>query len=254
MIDKKKIAAIIQARLGSKRLPGKSAKKIGNKYLIEHIIERLQECKNLDNIVLATTNREEDSTLVGIAQKYRIKYYRGSEYDVLSRFFYAAKEFNLKEIVRICGDNPFFPIEEVDRLVENHIKNRSDYTTNILPNGELVIKTGLGFAVEVISFIALDKCFKEAKKFYDKEHVTPYIYNNRSDFKVNFLKIPDYLYLENLRLTIDTEEDLELIRDIYKNLSDKCTDTIKSKDIVSYIKDKSSILKKMSKLNAINKK
>ncbi len=203
----------IQARMGSTRLPGKVVKKIQGKPVLAHIIERLKKIKGV-KIILATTIKKEDDVLESIAKQLGIETFRGSENDVLDRYYQAAKLFGLKAIVRVTGDCPVIDTNIVEKVIDFYHKNSFDYVSNIHP-----VSYPDGLDVEMFSFEALEKSWKEGKLTSQREHVVPYILKNPKIFKIgNIINNKDY---SSLRLTLDEKEDLILIRKIYKELYDK---------------------------------
>lgn len=207
-----KVVCIVQARVGSTRLPGKVLKKICGKTVLEHVINRLKLVSNIDEIVIATTIGEKDNVIVDEAIRLGVKCFRGSENDVLSRYHFAAKESNADIVVRVTSDCPLLD-SDVCRKVIDYLKNNSeyDYVSNTIKRSY-----PRGLDVEVFSVNAIERTYKEAKKDYEKEHVTPYIWQNEEKFKV--AQIIDTIDNSNLRLTLDTKEDFELIKYIYENL------------------------------------
>lgn len=209
----KKIVAIVQARMGSTRLPGKVMKKILGKEVILHDIERLKQIKNLDEIVIATTTKNTDSIIVETVKNYdsNIGIFRGSEEDVLDRYYKAAKKFNADVIVRITSDCPLIDPLVSDKVIDAFIDNNCDYCSNTLKR-----TFPQGLDTEVFSFEALEKAWNEAKEDYQREHVTPYLYEHPEKFKL--LNISNDKDLSHLRWTLDTIEDFNFINEIYKRL------------------------------------
>jgi spore coat polysaccharide biosynthesis protein SpsF len=208
-----KVAAIIQARMGSTRLPGKILKTVKGKTLLEYQIERVKQAKTIDQIIIATTVKKSEQPIIELCEKQGIDYYRGSEQDVLSRYYETAKKFEVDVIVRITSDCPIIDPEVIDKVVNQYFNNQSlvDYVSNTL---ERTYPRGLD--TEVFSFIALNKAYHEVTLPRDKEHVTAYFYTNPDLFKLQGLKSDqDY---GNYRWTVDTEEDFELIQLILSKL------------------------------------
>ena len=206
-----KIAALIQARMNSTRLPGKVMKKINSYPIIELIIERLKFSKKIDEIILATTKNEEDDYLSKHASSLGVKVFRGSEKNVLDRFYKAAKENNLDCIVRITADCPLVDPWLVDQIINEFLKSDYDYISNAI---EPTYPDGLD--CEVFSMKALEKSWKEAISQHQKEHVTPYIYET-DNFRIkNFSSKKDF---SNLRWTVDENIDLLVIKNIYTYFS-----------------------------------
>ena len=209
----KKVVAIIQARMGSTRLPGKIMKNLCGKTVLAHDIERVRQSKYIDEIVIATTKSKEDDIILKEVSKNGAKVYRGSENDVLSRYYEAAKESEAGVIVRITSDCPLIDPFIVDEVIKVYLSNKYDLVTNAgvcLENRTYP----RGLDVEVFSFDILKKAFQEAKEMYQREHVTPFIYENSK----NIYYYKNDIDFSKYRWTLDTEEDYKLIEIIYKKL------------------------------------
>ena len=209
------IAAIIQARMGSTRLPGKVLMNLAGKPVLWHIITRLQRANRLNSISVATTIDNEDNLIEEACRMWNITVYRGSRDDVLSRYYECAKHIGLQGgrndyIVRITADCPFVDPAIVDILIEHAVHGNYDYVSNIDPP---TFPDGLD--VEVFRFKVLESAVKEARINSEREHVTPFIRNNKSFLKYN---LASNLDLSNIRLTLDTCEDYKLITTIYDAL------------------------------------
>lgn len=229
-----KIGAIIQARTSSTRLPEKVLKNLpfdSDITVLEQGIQRLKKSEKLDEIILATTTDKDDEKIVAIAEKEEIPWFRGSKNNVLERYYLAAKNNDLDVIVRITSDCPCVDPDIVDLLLENHLKNKEDYTSNTLLRSFPV-----GLDVEVISFEALKTCYDNADTDLEREHVTLYIHNNLSQFNTDNLVSPDE-DMSQLRITLDTEEDYALLCAVFDYLYEK-NKLFKYKDIISLFKDK----------------
>jgi len=171
-----KIGAIIQARTSSTRLPGKVLKELpyaSSITCLEQVIRRLKKSKRLNEIIIATTKNAEDDQIINISKKENVKYFRGSKENVLSRYYFAAKENNIDLIVRITSDCPCIDTDITDLTIDDHINKMADYTTN-----SLVRTYPHGLDMEVFNFNVLEESYKNAKEDYEKEHVTPYINRN----------------------------------------------------------------------------
>ena len=239
-----KIGAIIQARTASTRLPGKVLKELpynSGITCLEQVIRRVKKTKKLNDIIIATTKEKEDNEIIDIAKKEDIKYFRGSKENVLSRYYFAAKENNTDLIVRITSDCPCIDVDITDLTIDDHINKMADYTTN-----SLVRTYPHGLDVEVFNFNTLEKAYKNATKDYEKEHVTPYINRNPQKFKINIVKAPKELYAPDIRITLDTEEDYALLCAVYDYLYPK-NKYFNAYDIVN-------LFNKKSWLKLINKK
>jgi len=212
-MKKRKIAAIIQARITSTRLPGKVLMDIEGKPMLWHVINRLKLSKKINEIILAIPNTKENDILEKFAKDNKVKYFKGSEEDVLSRYYEAAKEFKSDIVVRITSDCPLIDPQVVDLVIEKHLNSGADYTSNVL---QRTFPRGLD--IEVFNFKVLEKTQKEARKNYQREHVTPYIYEHPEIFELQHIEAKGKLRRPELRLTVDTKEDLKLIREIYRHL------------------------------------
>jgi len=206
---------IIQARMGSTRLPGKILKKIGNKALLEHILFRLSYLKSEITTVIATTFNPVDDTVYDFCRDKNINCYRGSEDNVLSRYYECSKLYGFKNIVRLTADNPFNDIEELDRLIESHIRTCADYSHSFK-----VLPAGVG--AEIFKFDALEKSYLNGNKPNHLEHVNEYIQENPSEFNINiFTDVKESKRHPNIRLTVDTLEDYKKACFIVENCQDK---------------------------------
>jgi glutamate-1-semialdehyde 2,1-aminomutase len=206
------ILAIVQARLGSKRFPKKVLQKLGDKVLIELLLERLAKSKLVNKIIVATTINIEDFELVKFVEDLGYTAYVGSENDVLDRYYQIAKSENPDIIVRITGDCPFVDATIVDEVINELILSNSDYTSNTQPP-----TFPDGMDVEAFRFDSLEFAWKNAKLTYDREHVTPYFYNNSDLFRISIIKNQkDY---SNIRLTVDEKVDLNVLNKIFYELN-----------------------------------
>ncbi|MDD4990294.1 MAG: glycosyltransferase family protein [Candidatus Pacebacteria bacterium] len=209
------LGIIIQARVSSTRLPKKVLKPILGATTIEREIERVKKTKFCQKIILAIPDGKKDNALEIAGKKSRVLVYRGSEHDVLDRFYQAAKKFNLEHIVRITGDCPLFDWQICDEVINFYLQNKYDYVSNVRPP---TFPDGLD--VEVFSFKALEKSWKNAKLKLEREHITLYIASHPEIFKIGNLKRSGK-DLSALRLTLDESKDLVLIRKIYRALYKK---------------------------------
>lgn len=225
-----RIVAIIQARMGSTRLPGKILKKINSRPLLSYQIERLQHSQYIDELVIATTKKKQDDLIVQFCKENAISYFRGSETDVLARYYEAALAFKADAIVRITSDCPIIDVQVVDKTIQYFIDNgKFDYVSNTV---ERTYPRGLD--TEIFSFEALEKAYKEAVLERDREHVTAYFYTNPTVFSIGYIKNDmDY---SKYRWTVDTEEDFELIKKIIQALYVKKT-LFTLKDTINVMKE-----------------
>lgn len=232
------VIAIVQARTGSTRFPNKVFANLVGKPLIWHVINRLKYSTKIANIVLATTENQKDNKLEQWAVKEGIDFYRGSENNVLERFYYAAKCFSADIIVRITADDPFKDPQLIDLVIQKLIDENLDFAYNNKPP---TFPEGLD--TEVFTFNSLESAYLNAKDDFEKEHVTQYLYRNISIFKqANFMNSTDYSYL---RWTIDNQLDYIMVKQIYENLYIE-------KEIF-YMNDILNFLKRNPKISQMNK-
>lgn len=206
-----RIVAIIQARMGSTRLPGKILKKVNGRPLLSYQLERLQQSNFISDLVIATTTDEKDDVIVEFCKLNNILWFRGSEEDVLARYYETAKRFNADAIVRITSDCPIIDVQVVNKTITYFMDNNFDYVSNTVDR-----TYPRGLDTEVFTFAALEKAHKEAVIERDREHVTAYFYTNPDIFKIAGVRNEvDY---SKYRWTVDTEEDFQLIENIIENL------------------------------------
>ena len=206
------ISCIIQARIGSTRLPVKAMQKIeNNDTVLDYVIQQLKSSKKIEKIVIATTNLNEDDVICNHLSSKNIQFYRGSSEDVLDRYYNCAKKFSVDTIVRITADNPLIDPEIVDLVVDEYKNHQCDFATNTL------LRTfPYGTEAEVFSFETLEKAWKNAKLPSEREHVTPFIRDKQNGFDlINTECQEDISYL---RYTVDRIEDLKLVKEIVKNI------------------------------------
>ena len=214
--------------MSSSRLPGKVMKEINGKPIISIIVNSLKKSQYITKIVVATSNNPNDDILVEHLKKNEIEYFRGSENDALSRFYFAAKKENPDFIVRITGDCPLIEPEIVDQVIENTIIKKLDYGSNVEPR-----TFPRGYDTEVFTFNALEKMFQEAKDPLEKEHVTLFISNNVDLFHIEGIVAPLEKQHSEWRICVDTKEDFELVKEIFEYYPTK--DVIKYDDIINLL-------------------
>ncbi len=213
----KKTGLILQVRTGSTRLPNKIFKLLNGYPIIEYISERVKQIKADCELIIATTDKKQDDPIEYFAKKNNISYFRGSEDNVLERYYLTAKKFNINNIIRLTGDNPFLEADFVDLLLNFHILGNYDFSTN---KGEYGSNAPIGTGMSIISFSALEKSYKNAITKYEKEHVIPYILDNKNKFNFGIHKIETLKQdFSNIALTIDTQEDFDKMENIAKQLN-----------------------------------
>lgn len=233
------VVAIIQARSNSSRLPDKINKLILGKKMIFHVLERVGRATSIDNIVVALTNEQNDDKIASECIKKGYPLFRGSSLDVLSRYYFAAKKFKAKTIVRITSDSPLIDPDLINEIVYSfiNIKNKKiKYASNRLERSYPI-----GTDVEVFSYELLEKTHINAKKNYHREHVTPYMYEEVN--KKHLLSIKYKKKYNDIRLTVDTYQDLKLIKKIYRHFGLKLS--FSWKDVIKFL-EINPLLKKLN--------
>lgn len=216
MVEKLRTVAIIQARMGSTRLPGKTLANVAGKPMLVRIIERAAAAKLIDEIVVATTNASEDDILAKFVEENSLcKTYRGSASNVLDRYYECARRYSAEVVVRITADDPFKDASIIDYAIElQRATPGIDYCSNtIAPTYPE------GLDVEVFSYRALAISHKEATLPSEREHVTPYMYKHPERFG-----ICDFRFAKNLsdwRWTVDRPEDLKFANAVYTHFYDQ---------------------------------
>lgn len=245
-----KKAFILQARMGSSRLPKKILLPFFNSMsILDIIINKLKLIS--DNIILATSVSDENNILEEYAANAGIMCFRGDEDNVLQRFINASKFFNITEIIRVCSDNPFLDTDEVKRLY--YRSNSFDYDYISFKIGGLPsIQTHYGFWAEYVRLDTLELINKSTKEKIFHEHVTNYIYTHEKLFNIEWL-VPKYAINEKIRLTIDTEADFVLSQSILSNMNIEGVFPSTS-SVVNYIEQNKDILNEMSNQIKLNTK
>lgn len=247
MKSQNSIGIIVQARMGSSRLPGKMGREFydGNS-LLEIVIKRILLVSSELPVVIATTKSKRDDYIANTSKKLGVSVFRGSEEDVMSRFIGAAEEYQLDKIIRICADNPFIQPKYIRQLINYNKDLTADYVGFRLNKKQPGIQTHLGFFPEWISLQALKDIHDSNLDSKYKEHVTNYFYsseNNRFSVKWIDLNYPQYI-LEQTRLTIDVESDFEITDNLYRYFNEQ--KMIGNDDeIITYLREHPLILKEM---------
>ena len=221
-----KVVLIIQARMGSTRLPGKSMMPLCGKPLVGHILERVAQCKSVDEIILVTSTDAENDILVNLAQEHAVSVFRGSENDLLERYFFAALQCEADVVLRLPADNVCSEAEEFDRLVDYHLNSTNDFSSNICNFKGNGYPDGIG--VEAIDFEALKSAHHENFAPQNREHVATNFYDYVNDrlpegtrFKVGTIRCPKDIARPDIVLDVNTPEDYELMRKLYLDLYPK---------------------------------
>ena len=230
-------AVIIQARLGSTRLPGKTMKELCGKPMLYYSVRRSSFAKYADEVIVATTTSEIDDAIIQWCKNNGIPYYRGDEEDVLDRYYQAAKEFKVDIIVRVTSDCPFIDPEIIDMLILMLKNFDHDYVTNrwkkrTWPHG---------LDTEVLTFNTLEKAWKEAREPFEREHVTPYILRHPELFRIH--EVPYREDLSYIRLTVDYPEDFMFAEKLMTILLEKYGEQFSWKNIFDVLEKKPELLR-----------
>ncbi len=209
-----KIGFLIQARMGSTRLPGKVLMDLQGKPILAHIIDRIHELKANLPIIIITSDTTKDDVIEYFCTQHSVLFFRGDENDVLDRYYRAAKYFSLEHIVRLTGDNPLVDSANLKNLLTEHILHNADYSSN---KSEIESGLPIGVGAEIFKFSALAKSWWEGTKPHHREHVDEYILENPHLFRIRYVKGVHACSedCKKLRLTIDTKEDFQYIEKIF---------------------------------------
>ena len=230
------ITVIIQARMGSSRLPNKVMKEVLGKPLIDYLLERVSVAEKVDRIILATTTKKEDDILAKHVAELGYSVFRGSENDVLSRYYHALNEFkvefdNSNAIVRVTGDCPLIDSYLIDEVIKTYQERNFDYVA-------LSPRFAEGLDVEIFSEALLTRAFNEAKLPSEREHVTLFFHNNKSLFTMH--RVQNSTDDSNYRITVDEEEDFFVVKAIIEYFTENLLE-LNTRNIKSYLDANSKI-------------
>ncbi|MBU5441009.1 NTP transferase domain-containing protein [Paenibacillus sp. MSJ-34] len=221
-----KIIAIIQARMGSTRLPGKVLLPLGSSVVLDYVVSRCQTIKSVVEVIVATSSSEQDDEIYEWCLERNVPCYRGSEEDVLSRYYECARSFSTNYVMRVTADCPFVDIDLANATVEAMLRNSSDI---VVLKGELP----RGLAVELVSFAALEKMYVDGQEPRHREHVTYYAYEFPQYFSSTELQVPTNKQYPRLRITLDTEEDYQLCQKIANQFPDNLL--VPSQQVIEFL-------------------
>lgn len=206
-----KVVGIVQARMGSTRLPGKVLCDIAGQSMLARVIARLRRAKLVDELLIATTDSEIDDAVVAACQSLSVPAFRGQENDVLDRYYQAALSVGADAVVRVTSDCPLIDAEVTDQTVRTFLDRKVDYASNVLER-----RFPRGLDTEVMTIGALQRAWKHATQSYERAHVTPYIYEHPQLFTTGSFRC-DHDYSHH-RWTVDTQEDLQFVQAVYERL------------------------------------
>ena len=236
-MSRKQLALIIQARMNSTRFPNKVISDLSGTPLIERILQRVKKVKKIGKIIIATTKRKEDDILVEIAKSNKVEAFRGSENDLVDRYYQAVKDKNFSHILRLPADNPIPDPSEYNRLINYHLKTDNDFSSNICN----FMRNGYpdGFGVEIFTVNSLKKIWKNEKRKKFREHITLNFYDYKKDkknlkynFKIGTVKCPKKISRPKLVFDVNYYKDYLFISKIFEYFLPKkkfftATDVIK---------------------------
>lgn len=220
------IVAIIQARMRSSRLPAKVMMEIAGEPMLAHVINRVRRASMPSKVIVATSTRSEDDVIQDLCNSRGVPIFRGSELDVLDRYYQASREYAADVVIRITSDCPLIEPEVLDRVVNAFLAARPDYASNTI-----VRSYPRGLDVEVVGIASLMRAWSEAAKAHQRAHVTPYFYENPTLFQC--LNVADEFEHSVHRWTVDTSEDLAFVRAIYARLGP--TDIFGWRDVLALL-------------------
>jgi spore coat polysaccharide biosynthesis protein SpsF len=247
------IVAIVQARMGSTRLPGKVLKPLGSKPAIAHVFHQLSGAKHVTHCVLATSDDHRDDALEQWAKRAKVDCVRGNLTDVLDRYYVAAKRFHADAVVRITADCPLLDPTIVDTVVERFLKGDCDYVSNINPP---TFPDGLDN--EVMTFAALERAWTEAQHPAEREHVTPYIRNHPNVFRLANVEnsAENGGDLSAMRWTLDTQQDYDFLNRIMQKLEIKYIKTPQARftmqNVLTLLNEDKSLLEAVTEARVQN--
>lgn len=208
---------IIQARIASSRLLGKILLPGYKKPLLEHLVERVKKSNKINKVVIATSKNIEDDIIFEFCKSKKISVFRGHPNNLLKRYYDCAKSYNANNIIRITSDCPLMDYRLIDKMIDIYNKKKNiEYFSNVHPP-----TFPDGFDIEIFSYKVLKKTYLNAKKKYEKEHVTPYMWDNPKLFNIENFASTNFNYFNKYRLTLDYKEDYYLIWNIFKKLYQK---------------------------------
>jgi spore coat polysaccharide biosynthesis protein SpsF len=202
---------IIQARMGSSRLPGKVLKEIDGRPMLDWVVTRARRAETVDEVAVATTTDAADDPIAAFCEAHEVPVYRGDVFDVLDRYYQAALAFQADIVVRLTADCPLIDPQVIDLTVQRFLQTGADFAANRLPP-PFKRTYPIGLDTEVCSFAALQRAWQEADLKYQREHVMPYLYDQEGRFKV---EVVDHMEDQGAqRWTVDTLQDLEFVRQV----------------------------------------
>ena len=209
-----RVVGIIQARMGSTRLPGKSMADLAGRPLLARLLERVTRATGLDEVVVATPDTPEDQALTEVASRAGVSVFRGAEHDLVDRYYQAAKAFDAGLVVRICADNPVIEPAEIDRIVTHHWRVSSDFSSNVQNIDDNGYPDGIG--AEVFSLSTLEYLWRHVTDPSNREHPHSFVYQHPERFRIGTVLCPAEFRRPDLKLDVNTPDELSYVRAIYE--------------------------------------
>jgi len=226
--------AIVQARMGSSRLPGKTMERLGDCLVVDWVVDRLRSASTIAEVIVATTDVQADDVLVEHLESRDVRVVRGSSGDVLGRYAYALTHTDAQILVRVTADCPFIDPSIVDLGVSTLVDKAADYASTHLDG-----RFPRGLDAEALTRAALLRAHSEAVGAQEREHVTPFIYRNLEAFNCVPIVAPAWAARPDLRFTLDEESDLELLREVVAALGSDCL--LGARTVISFLNDHPAI-------------
>lgn len=231
------VVLIMQARMGSSRLPGKSLMPLAGRPLVGRVIERVQRCKSVDKIILATTKKTQDDPLETLGKEYGVDVFRGSENDLVDRYYQAARASGADVVVRVPADNPAPEPSEIDRVIEYHLQSQNDFSSNypdVFDNG---YPDGIG--AEVFNFEALRKVWESSSDPRNREHPHTNFYEHPDVYRIGTIECPREFRRPDIVLDVNTQEEYQFMAKLYEALYSR-NRLFTIKDIIQWVDDENA--------------
>ena len=234
-----KVAGIIEARMGSSRLPGKVMLPFGEEPALGLLLKRVRSADKLDEVIVATTEEKSDIPIIRFCEKIGIKSFRGSENDVMKRVLDTARHCEADLICELMGDSPFLDPTEINRAITEYQARDCDYLSNFWPENTYP----LGFAVQVYRTEVLSRAEKMTQDPVDRSHVTTFIYQNPDLFVLEGIKAPSECHAPDLRMALDQSEDYEAMQEVFEGINGSENPFFSMKDCIRFLRNNPRVIK-----------
>jgi len=234
-----KVAGIIEARMGSSRLPGKVMLPFGEEPALGLLLKRVSSAEKLDEVIVATTEQKGDLPIIRFCEKIGVKSFRGSENDVMKRVLDTARHCEADLICELMGDSPFLDPTEINRAITEYQGRDCDYLSNFWPENTYP----LGFAVQVYRTEVLSMAEKMTQDPVDRSHVTTFIYQNPDIFVLEGIKAPSECHAPDLRMALDQSEDYEAMQEVFEGIQGSENPFFSMKDCIRFLRNNPRVIK-----------